>query len=311
MKAKRNLITVTCFLAICLALGSTAQAGKINVPADFNSIQGAIDAASDGDIINVSVGVYEENIIVDKSVSIHGKEGADVTRVTSSPAGGTVFAIIADDVTISGFTIDGSSQFNTAGVLIGGEFPGDDRYLGVCGATVSECIIEDNLQGVYIWHASDCTIVNNTIRNNLDDGSSVMGCGIILWDGNTDEIVTNTPSQYNSFINNEIYKNDRWGIFVGCWPQTTDGTITSDNSGTKIHGNNLYNNGDYRLLGGDWNWLGIGFSFTSGSKKLSGNKILETAGGYDIALFDGVTGLKAVGNPVGDALGPNVPMPTP
>lgn len=306
----KRLLTICAVAALGLAVGSTAQAGKINVPADYPTIQGAIDAASDGDIITVSAGFYEENIIVDKSVSVRGEKGADITRVTS-PAGGTVFAIIADDVTISGFTIDGSSQFNTAGVLIGGEFPGDDRYLGVCGARVSNCIIEDNLQGVYIWHASDCTIANNTVRNNLDDGSTVMGCGIILWDGNTDEIVTNTPSQNNSFINNEIYKNDRWGIFVGCWPQTTDGTVTSDNSGTNIHGNNLYNNGDYRLLGGDFNWLGIGFSFTSGSKKLSGNKILETDSGYEIALFDGVTGLNAVGNPVRDALGPNIPMPTP
>jgi len=306
----KRLLTICAVAAFVLAMSATVKAVTINVPGDQPTIQDAVDAATDGDVIHVSVGVYTENIIVDKSVSIHGKKGADVTRVTSQ-AGGTVFAIIADDVTISGFTIDGSSQFDTAGVLIGGEFPGDERYLGVSGAMVSRCIIEDNSEGVYIWHASNCTIVNNTIRNNLDDGFTAMGgVGIIIWDGNTDAIVQNTPSQHNSLINNEIYKNDHWGIFVGCLPQTPGGTVTCDNTGTKIHGNNLYNNGDFRLLGGDWNWLGIGFKFTSGSKKLSGNKILKTAEGNDIWTYY-VTGLKAVGNPVRDALGPNIPMPTP
>ncbi len=305
----KKLLTLTIVL-LALLIAAPVMGDTLVVPDDYATIQAAVTAASDGDIISVQPGTYVENVIVDKSVTIRGVQGANETRV-SSPSGGTVIAITASDVTIAGLTIDSSSDFNTAGVLIGGEFPGDERYLGVADVTISKCIIEGNLQGVYIWHASDCTIVNNTIRNNLDDGSYVMGCGIMLWDGNTDAIVQNTPSQRNSFINNEIYKNDRWGIFVGCWPQTTDGTVTSDNSGTKIHGNNLYNNGDYRLLGGDYNWLGIGFSFTSGTKKVSGNKILATASGYDIALFDGVTGLKAVGNPITQALGPNIPMPTP
>jgi parallel beta-helix repeat protein len=298
-------------LMVAMMFTVTASAASLTVGAggDYLTIQDAVDAASDDDVIHVLLGTYSENVTVDKSVTIRGDQGADVTRVTS-PAGGTVFAVIASDVTITGLTIDGSSQFNSAGVLIGGRFPGDMEYLGVSDVTVSKCIIEDNLQGVYIWHASNCTIVNNTIRDNLDDGSQVMGCGIIIWDGNVDATVTNTPSQRNTIVNNEVYKNDRWGIFVGCWPATTDGTVTCDNSGTKIHGNNLYNNGDYRLLGGNYNWLGMGFSFTSGSKKASGNKILETAGGNDIWTYK-VTELKAVGNPVTESLGPNIPMPTP
>jgi parallel beta-helix repeat protein len=283
-----------------MVIPNFAKAAKVTVCAsgcDFPSIQTAVNAAGEGDVIIVKAGDYFENIVVDESVSIMGVDGPASTTVTSAD-GGTVFAIITSDVTVSGFTIIGSSDFNTAGVLVGGAFPGDLSNLGVTDVTVSNCIIEDNLQGVYVWKAQNTTIVNNTVRNNLDDGSYVMGTGIIVWDGNRDANVLTSPSQGTSIVNNEVYGNDRWGIFVGSWPDTADCSVTADNSRTKINGNDLYRNGDYRLLGGGWNWMGMGFSFTSGSKKVSGNKILPTASGYDIVAYDCVTDLRSVGNPV-------------
>ena len=47
-----------------------------------------------------------------------------------------------------------------------------------------------------------------------------------------------------------------------------------------------------------------------GSIKVSGNKILFTASGLEIWVWE-VPGLRAVGNPIRKALGPNIPMPTP
>ena len=81
MKAKRNLITITWFLAICLALGTTAMAASLNVPGDYSTIGAAVAAAADGDIIRVGPGSYTENVLVDMSVTIRGKEGADNTTV--------------------------------------------------------------------------------------------------------------------------------------------------------------------------------------------------------------------------------------
>ena len=42
-------------------------------PADFHSIQEAINAAGDGDIINVRSGTYYENLVLNKSVALIGE----------------------------------------------------------------------------------------------------------------------------------------------------------------------------------------------------------------------------------------------
>ena len=105
-----------------------------------------------------------------------------------------------------------------------------------------------------------------------------------------------------SIVNNEVYENYKFGIFIGATNET-------DFGGTKINGNNLYLNGDY---GADWNWLGMGFMNALGSIKVSGNKILATQAGSanDIWVWN-APGLRAVGNPIRADLGPNIPMPTP
>lgn len=75
---------------------------------DYATIQAAIDAASAGDKIMVGPGTYTESVVVNKDVTILGAN-ADVAgygaRGTESIVIGR-FAIQADGVTISGFTVE-------------------------------------------------------------------------------------------------------------------------------------------------------------------------------------------------------------
>ncbi|MBK7965085.1 MAG: right-handed parallel beta-helix repeat-containing protein [Bacteroidetes bacterium] len=91
------------------------------------TIQGAINAATAGDVINVPAGTYPENIIVNKSLSILGPNAAvdacTGTRVAeaiivpsvSSIDLGEIIHVAASNVTISGFTIDGDNTSIASG----------------------------------------------------------------------------------------------------------------------------------------------------------------------------------------------------
>jgi pectin methylesterase-like acyl-CoA thioesterase len=69
----RFRIAVPC-LFLAVAAGS-ADAATINVPANFPTIQGAIDAALPGDTIVVAKGVYEEVLNIPNTLT-----GSDAPR---------------------------------------------------------------------------------------------------------------------------------------------------------------------------------------------------------------------------------------
>jgi parallel beta-helix repeat protein len=70
---------------------------------NYSGIQSAIDAASSGDTIFVFSGTYYEAVIVNKSVNLIG-ENKDNT-ILEGNCSRDIITIIADDVNITGFTI--------------------------------------------------------------------------------------------------------------------------------------------------------------------------------------------------------------
>ena len=123
-------MAVTCFLAA----GAT-----IHVPADQPTIQQAIDAANNGDIVLVSPGTYKENI------DYHGK--AITLRSVSGPAktiidGGNVAAVVTLQTgetttsVLTGFTIQhGSASF------------GGGVTLSFASATITRNVFRNNAEG--------------------------------------------------------------------------------------------------------------------------------------------------------------------
>ncbi len=80
----KNLIAIGCvafFLFLTLSAHPTL-ATTIHVPADYTTIQGAIDAAVDGDLVLVAPRTYVENIdFLGKEITLQSAGGADVTII--------------------------------------------------------------------------------------------------------------------------------------------------------------------------------------------------------------------------------------
>jgi len=193
-------------------------------PADFKTIQGAINAASDGDTIFVSSGTYCENIVVNKSVSLIG-ENRDTTIIDGMQED-DVLSITKNNVHITNFTIMRSDPDNRHGILLRG---------------VSECRISqnkfiDNCNGIGLFESTSNVILRNHVKNSINNGIGVWQStsNIILENtitNNAEGIFLSGPSNYNSIFRNYIEGN--WVSGIGLrW-------CASNNN---ISGNYLVNN---------------------------------------------------------------------
>ncbi len=78
--------------------------GTLLVPQAYATIQAAVNAANNGDMIIVSPGEYNENIDIDKEISVIGRDHRKTVIYGEGDHRG--FYVRADNVTISGFTLN-------------------------------------------------------------------------------------------------------------------------------------------------------------------------------------------------------------
>ena len=118
MKKSKAIIVLLLILSFMLVSISElrivkAEPKTIVVPDDYPTIQGAIDAASEGDTIYVKKGrTYNETILIDKPLSLIGEDSRTTkligwAHIQPYTPGWLhpVIQIEADDIKISGFTV--------------------------------------------------------------------------------------------------------------------------------------------------------------------------------------------------------------
>ena len=123
------LLALLLFLAVGAQPTALANGNTIKVPDDYPTIQEAIDAAADGDVIWVRLGFYDGNLTIDKGVSLIGGWNDDFTdrnvpTTTSIIQGngegrGISITTAASDtvVKIDGFTIKDGNATGLGGAL--------------------------------------------------------------------------------------------------------------------------------------------------------------------------------------------------
>jgi hypothetical protein len=96
--------------ALCLFGFTNIFAERISVPRQYNSIQAAIDASKTGDTIFVSNGVYNEQVIINKSISLIGESRDSVLilpAVSSACIEYSAQINCSSDILIASVTIGG------------------------------------------------------------------------------------------------------------------------------------------------------------------------------------------------------------
>lgn len=228
------------------------------VPEEYQTIQGAINAANDGDVISVGLGEYYEHISVNKPVTLLGKEGT----IIDGNGTGIIISVTTDNVKISGFTIQngyrgiflsgsiGSTIRNNTLVahtaaaielwhsnetmISGNRISSSDHAIWLlfssCGNTISDNVLTNNSQGLPLsWNCNGNTIVGNTVTSNSFAG--------IVLGGNNDNII-----YHNNFINNldQVYSYNS----SNTWDNEAEGNYWSDYAGKDQDGDGI---GDTRL----------------------------------------------------------------
>lgn len=197
----------------------------------IKTIKEAIEIAEDGDEIYLKKGIYKENnIIINKSISLIGEEGV---VIDGEDAGGIII-FEADNFAIRSLKI----------INVGMSYTIDYAAIKVIKATnftIEDCILENVFFGLLIEKSKKGIIRNNSISGTRKSEAS-SGNGIHIWDGSE----------------MEVYNNELYGLRDGIYFEFVKKSIVFENTSREnirygLHfmfsNNNIYHHNIFRNNG--------------------------------------------------------------
>ncbi len=154
-------------LAAILALAAAGQGQILNVPADYNTIQAAVDDAVDGDEIILADGVYTGSggyisiDVTNKGIRIESQNGPDNCIIDCNGATG-VYLSISDPnkhPVVSGLTVVNAAYY--------GFYLNNNRNDNLSTITVQNCIVRScNYAGIRVYGGPQNCLVRNCLIEN-------------------------------------------------------------------------------------------------------------------------------------------------
>jgi nitrous oxidase accessory protein NosD len=287
MKKLMFVLVTLALLAIPPAVVAQGPEGTVwHVPGDFATIQEAVNAAVDGDVIKVAQGIYAEQVEI-RDLNNLRIEGDNVTITV--PEGGMVGSLVkivnCGDFHFTGFTVDGK---NGVGVTPGARNSGGDtdtRFYGIFVVNSSGHIVKNTIKdvswgngvqqglGIYVYVddgiARDVNIRDNVVTNFQKNG-------ITIWGPMKAKIHNNTVTGWGD--TNVIAQN--------CIQLGGDASMTASVT------SNIISKSNYTPM----TWASTGILALSGNNNLRfvGNSISETMIG--IYVYPGSTSCKIINN---------------
>lgn len=235
----------------------------IKVPADYSTIQQAINEAVDGDEIIVAPGTYNEAInFIGKKLDLHSSGGRDVTTIDATGINTSVVTVFSGEgprSMLTGFTITGGNTSVGGGMRVQASSP-----------LVISCAFIDNyakMGGGAIYHqdgamiVEDCSFINNTA---LYSGGAI------------NDISSNLVIVNSVFTENQAGQNGGAMIFAQSGPFI--GNCEFTNNVSDVNGGAIYSEDsslsllDCKFKGNSTYWYGGGVYVESSNSQITGSE---------------------------------------
>jgi len=284
-ESSQIITTIEYDLNIYVNAGNTSGIEDGTKTYPFNTITEGIDAVAPGKSVMVITGTYNEQLIINKEINLQGAN-QDNTFIIGSGLTENLISLEADNITISGFTIDGNSS-TSIGIYF-------DNYSFI---NINNNLIKNNKDYGISYFNSAPIIEGNNIENNSSSGIKVTtnGAGLIR----NNSIVYNqhgirTYGDSCPEINGNNISNNNTGIYCreSATPIISYNTI-SNNTGYGILIDNILGN----LVNPD---IGGGEGGSDGKNNITGNYIHGVSNKTTHSIY-------AKYNWWGDAAGPKYP----
>lgn len=220
-RTRRTILKTGGAIVAGTAIVGTASASHPDSVSDGDDLQAAIDAAADGDTIEVHAGTYD-GVAISKDVSLVGVDGPASTiinGVADNAAGNAVLLTghtdELADIEVSGLTLnsdDGSALI---------AFSDGNTDFDTQGLTVSNVVVDGSQFGILFFDAQDVEIADSEI-------SGIEGAAVSMAGVNDVRIA-----------GNELHDNGT-GVAVGVGNPES---VYPDNDAVRIVENNIVANG--------------------------------------------------------------------
>lgn len=236
------ILLSTTIIILPVSFNNTVQAADIivdyNGGGDYTTIQAAINAASNGDIIYIWDGIYTQNVVVNKSVSIIGNGTTNTNVVSPGASANGIFQITSNNVNISYLSFDGINASGVYGIKNTGDnlkivncnfsrckkdgiYTSNTNYTNISNCNFYFTGFNDYRGGVYCYQSENITVDSCNFNHSYPTPiSDVSPTGVFIRESNN--VLVNNCYFYKILSNYETFG-------VTCWDYSSNITVKNCN----------------------------------------------------------------------------------